>query len=837
MTSDPAKNMGSTTRILTNGDPATPTWSPAQLDDTKSHSAGAHQIGPYRIVGVLGEGGMGTVYRAEQTEPVQRMVALKVIRAAFTSPTAVARFAAERQAMARLNHINVAQIFEAGTTREGWPYFVMEHIDGADLLIYSDDKQLSVDQRLRLFIDVCKGVQHAHQRGIMHRDLKPNNLLVTEIDGRSVPKIIDFGIAKALDGSLTGNAQLTNAGTIGTPAYMSPEALPITGDALDLDTRADVYALGVILYELLTGGRPSQHEEKDIIQFMVSVSQRDAPKPSTWFSEKSAEHRSEAAEHRQTEPDLLQQWIEGDLDWIVSMAIARDREERYGSAMELAADIERYLADEPVVASPPSWQYRLRKFGRRNRLQIAAASVLALSLVLGAIGTTVGMVRANHAAELANREADRANYEAAAANENAKFLSGLFAASDSPEIMGNAINAPLLLGQDPTPTNPDVTARELLDVGARKIQDGFQDQPVLRSRFMHTIGRTYLNLGLYGEAESLLQEALWIRERTGASPLVTANTHSSLGEVYKGQGRYDDSLASHERAIEIQENALGSHNIWVAGSLQRIGGVYIQQGRYEEAEPMLQRSLEMRQELLGSDHKALGVSLNELGLLYANQGKYTQAEPLYERSLALSERHSGPDSAEVALRLNNLAHLYDSQGRQLEAEPLYGRALAIYEEVHGSNHPFLARSLNNLALVYDKLGRFEDAERLFRRAVEINTNALGPDHPHVAICLNNLAVVVTHQERYAEAGGMFERALEIYGEKLGFDHPRYARTLFRYAEWHVEQGLLVDAELLLERAMSIQERKLPREHPKALATRATYAALLRTTGRDAAAFE
>ena len=779
-------------------------------------------VGPYRITGILGEGGMGIVYRAEQDEPIHRELAVKVVRTDLSIPGAHERFMAERQALARLSHPAIAQMYEAGTTQEGFPYFAMELVTGRPITEYCDGSRLSVEERLDLFIQVCEGVQHAHHRGIIHRDLKPSNVLITERDGVPAPKIIDFGIAKALDRPLSETAELTGENLIGTPAYMSPESMGIIDKLSDVDTRSDVYALGILLYELLSGTRPFEMEGTSLASLVLKMAKEDALAPTATFRAEPVEARDRAAQRRRNSPEGLLRRLKGDLNGIVLKAIARNREERYQSPVDLVEDIRRHLSNRPVTATPPSFLYLFGKLVRRHRGAVIAAALLLVSLILGIAGTTVGFVRARSEAERATQEAERANQEASRANREAKaaiavsdFMVDLFDVSDPWKMRDN-----------------NITARELLDRGAEELRGGIEDQPLVLSRFMLTIGRTYLNLGLYDESEALLKGALEVRENhPEANPLLTAQALSDLGTLNKERGRYGEAIALYRRALDIQGENTGTHELWEAMSQGHIGQIFNLQGRYEEAEAPLKRSLAIREESLGPDHKLVGVSLNELGLLYANQGKYGLAEPFYERSLAIMEKYVGPDSPDVALELNNLAQLYDSQGRHEEAEPLYRRALTIYEKALGPDHAHLARSLNNLALVYDKLGQYDEAEPLFRRAVEINEKSVGPDHPYVAICLNNLAVVVTHQERYIEAKPLFERTLKIYGEKLGKDHPRYARTLFRYAEWHMEQGRYAEAEPLLDRAMAIQKEKLPADHPKAIATREAYASLLKATGR------
>ena len=793
---------------------ATPPRHSVEAEDRGDPNGGAcpDRIGPFRIVRRLGEGGMGVVYLAEQDEPVSRQLAVKVIRAELTTPEAAARFTAERQALARLSHPHIAQMYEAGTTEDGYPYFAMELVTGLPITEYCDCNQMSIEERLGLFVSVCEGVQHAHHRGIIHRDLKPSNILVIEGDGVPAPKIIDFGIAKALDRPLSGITELTGDRVIGTPAYMSPESIGIGDNAVDVDTRSDVYALGVLLFELLSGTRPFDIEGASFAKIVLKIADGDVAAPSVKLRAEPTDVQEVFAGRRRDSREGLIRALRGDLDRVVAKAIARRREDRYNSPIELVADIQRYLSNQPISAIPPSLLYLSGKLVRRHRGAVVAAGLVLLSLLLGITGTSVGLLKARS-------EADRATQEAATATAVSDFLIELFNLSDPAKDHGNTI-----------------TARELLDRGSGEIRGRFQDQPLARARFMLIIGQIYRNLGIYEEAELLVKEALQIRgNEAGVSPLVIADAHNILGGVYVDQGRYDEALAAHQRALEILERIAGPDHFTVARSLAGVGLSYNFQGNYQEAEPILQRSLAIREKTLGHEHTDVAHSLNELALLYNNQGLYEQAEPLYRRALAIVEKALGPDHIEVALELNNLALACDSQGRSEEAEPLYRRALEIYEKILGPDHPSLARSLNNLALLYDKLGRYGDAEPLFQRAIDINIASVGPDHPYVGICLNNLAVVYTHQQRYAEAEPLFQRALKIYEESLGTDHPRFARTLFRYAQWHIDQGRLAEAEPLLERAISIQAEKLPADHPKALATRAAYAELLAAAGRQEAA--
>ncbi|MEE8369001.1 MAG: serine/threonine-protein kinase, partial [Thermoanaerobaculia bacterium] len=447
-----------------------------------------HQIGPYRILEELGRGGMGVVYLAEQTEPVRRRIALKMLQTGLGSRKLQVRFEAERQAMARLHHPNVAQLYEASDTEDGQPYFAMELVEGLPVTDYCDRKRLNIRERLEIFQDICRGVQHAHEKGLIHRDLKPANILVTEENDKPTPKVLDFGIAKAIDQPLVEGTLFTGEQVIGTPAYLSPEAVETVGIGFDLDTRSDVYSLGILLYELLVGVRPFETKGVALVKVLKQITEKEHTGPSTRWTALAGDTRAGIAETRRHDAASLSKRLKGDLDWIVLKAIAKDRRERYSSAADLAADIDRHLHNLPVEASPPSTLYRVGKFVRRRRGLVLAAALVLISLLTGLFGTIVGLTRAQ-------QEAERANQEASVSGEIADFLTDLFEVTDPGEARGNSI-----------------TARELLDRGSEKIDEGFAEQPLVRARFMLIIGEVFKKLGLYDQAQPLLEGALEIRE-------------------------------------------------------------------------------------------------------------------------------------------------------------------------------------------------------------------------------------------------------------------------------------------------------------------------------------
>ena len=734
---------------------------------------------------------MGEVYEAEQEEPVSRTVALKVIKWGMDTEEVIRRFESERQALALMDHPNIATVFDAGATESGRPYFAMELVQGVAITDYCDRHHSSTRQRLELFTRVCGGVQHAHQKGVIHRDLKPSNVLVKEQDGEAVPKIIDFGLAKATAQRETERTVFTELGQlIGTPAYMSPEQAEMTG--VDIDTRTDIYSLGVLLYELLVGARPfdaKKLREAGLDEILRHIREDEPQRPSSRLSGLGKES-CEAAENRGAEVHTLVRSLRGDLDWIVMKALEKERARRYESASALALDLERHLTDVPVEASPPSTTYRMKKFVRRHKVGVVAGSLVALALVLGIAGITTGLIQA----QLAER---RATAEAEAAQQVSDFLVGLFEVSDPGEARGETI-----------------TAREILDRGAQRLDSELADQPLIEARMKDTIGTVYVELGLYEDASVLLKEALGTREGLlGPDHPDVARSLDHLAGVYWSQGNYEEAEPLFLRSLEIRETVLGPEHPDVAGSLNNLALVYDSQGRYEEAEQLHLRSIEIREKALGPDHPEVASALDNLAILCDDQGRYEEAETLFLRSLEISEKALGPDHPDVAMSLDHLAGLYWVQARYEEAEPLYVRSLEISEKVLGPDHPDLAGSLNNLAILYHYLGRYAEEESLLLRALDIKEAALGPDHPSVGGSLNNLAILYEDSGKPEEAESLYLRSIEIQEAALGPDHPDVADPLSNLAIFYEDQGRFEEAEPLHLRSLEIREKGLGPDHP------------------------
>ncbi len=696
----------------------------------RSPSDGAplpEMIGPYRIAAVLGEGGMGVVYRAEQTEPVKRTVALKLIRGGSDFADVAARFEAERQALAVLEHPAIADVLGAGETDDGNPYFVMEYVDGVPISAYCVENRLNVEDKLRLFAEVCDAIQHAHQKGIIHRDLKPTNVLVTEQAGSPRPKVIDFGIAKAAGVKLSEKTLATEHGAMmGTPAYMSPEQAEGTG--LDIDTRTDVYALGIMLYELLVGRVPVDPEELGFVRFLGQLLSQDTTPPT---------------------PGEVDSSVAGDLDWITMKAIEKDRERRYESPAELAADVRRFLADEPVSARPPSTSYRLQKFVRRNRAGVIAGLGAAIVLVVAAIASVTGFVRAVRAESLAVSETERATEEATTAGAVADFLVGLFE-SANPSAAGR----------------PDVTARDVLEQGVATIEEELAGQPAVQARLLTAMADAYEGMGDAFQAESLFRRVLPISEsaRGPAHPDVAAALENMVRNVesarfaashpFETDPEYREQVLEwSRRAVEIRGANLESDTTAWIGALTQAAHMLTAAGRMPEAEAMLTTELLRWSDELGPDHEYVIRFHDQLGRIYMNSGAARDAAANFEIVLAAEEAKESPDIGIVLNLTNNIAFAYDYLGEMDRAIPMFEQMLEVAKV--GSNTAWDHQGQSfNLAIVLNAAGRYEEAAPVWLELADGSREVWGDEHPYP------LSWYISGAENLVAAGDV-DRGLEV----------------------------------------------------------------------------
>ena len=707
-------------------------------------------IGRYKLLEKIGEGGMATVYMAEQEQPIRRQVALKIIKLGMDTKQVIARFELERQALALMDHPNIAKVHDAGSTETGRPYFVMELVKGLPITKYCDENNLTTRERLDLFIQVCQAVQHAHQKGIIHRDIKPTNVLVTLHDGKPVPKIIDFGIAKAVKQKLTEKTVFTQyAQLIGTPEYMSPEQAEMSG--LDVDTRTDIYSLGVLLYELLTGTTPFEDKklrEAGYAEIQRIICEEEPTKPSTKLST-LGEELTDIAKHRHTEPGILQKLVRGDLDWIVMKTLEKDRTRRYAATTELAADIERFLQHEPVQAAAPSLFYKLRKFVWRNRVAVMTTAAVAAVIVIGFIVSTIMYFQAKQA----KTEAERSAKIAQAVNV---FLNKDLLASIKPE----------------KAQGREITVKEVLDAASEKIEGKFKDEPLIEASIRDTLGSTYLSLGKYEAAEPHLERTRDIaREQLGEEHPTTLESMNKLAVLYEAQGRYEEAEPLYVKTLEIQRRVLGEEHPSTLSSIVTLAMLYKSQGRYKEAEPLILKTLEIQRRVLGEEHPDTLSSMNFLAVMYENQGCYEEAESLYVKTLEIRRRVLGEEHPRTLISMSNLAVFYENQGRYDEAEPLHVKTLEIRRRVLGEEHPDTLGSMNNLAMLYRTQNRYDEAETLYVKTLEIMQRALDEGHPFKLNTMNNLAVLYNAQSRYEEAESLHVKTLEIRQRVLGEEHP------------------------------------------------------------------
>jgi tetratricopeptide (TPR) repeat protein len=748
-------------------------------------------ISHYRIRQHVGEGGMGEVYEAEQEKPIRRRVALKIIKWGMDTEDVVARFESERQALAMMSHPNIARVFDAGATERGRPYFAMEYVKGVPITEYCDTERVTTRERLQLFIQVCDGVQHAHQKGIIHRDIKASNVLVEIQDAKAVPKIIDFGVAKATAQRLTERTVFTELGQlIGTPEYMSPEQAEMTG--LDVDTRTDVYSLGVLLYVLLVGALPFDSRELRAVgsdEIGRKIRNTDPARPSTRVSSLTGDASINAARNRRTDPPALQRQLRGDLDWIVMKAIEKDRTRRYASASDFAADIQRHLKHQPVLAGPPSTLYRAQKFVLRHKAGVTAAALVALALLIGIIGTTAGMIRARTAKAQARQEAETAR-------QVSDFLVGLFRVADPGEARGETI-----------------TAREILDKGAEKIQRELAGQPATRGRLMATIGEVYMHLGSLDRARSLLEEAYQTRlQSLGEKNDEVVDSLRTLAVLETQLGNYDEAERLAGEVLQMRRAILGERHEDVAVALQDMAVVMKLEGNYAEAESLYQEALEMKRELLGARHEGVASTLTSLAELLRATGELDEAETLHREALSINRELYGEIHPEVSITSSNLALVLQEKREYREAARLLKTHLDMDRKIYGNEHPAVAVALNNLAALMRDMGKLSEAERLHRQSLALRRKLLGADHPDLAASLNNLSLVLEVQGSLDEAEDFQRQAIALVRITLGEEHPHLAISLRNLGHiLHLKKDYFAAEEALRE-SLNIFEKTLPDTH-------------------------
>jgi serine/threonine protein kinase len=740
-------------------------------------------IGPYRLLQPIGSGGMGEVWLAEQTQPVRRRVALKLIKAGMDTGEVVARFQSERQALALMDHPSIAKVFDAGSTPQGRPYFVMEYITGVPITTYCDQHRIILRQRLQLFIQVCEGIQHAHQKAIIHRDLKPSNILVGEVDGKPVPRIIDFGIAKAISQPLTAETLFTQTGAIlGTPAYMSPEQAGSSG--ADVDTRTDVYSLGVVLYELLVGVRPLDFHELAFDEMLRRLREDEAPRPSTRVRHSGRPVRRHGSRSGADPPALARQ-LRGDLDAIALKALEKNRSRRYGSPSDLAADIERYLNNEAVLAVPPSAAYRARRFARRHRRALVTIGAFLLVLILAAAVSIRQSIRANSAVAVAVAASD--------------FLQNdLLSQASIYTQWGPSAKA-----------DPDLKVRTALDRAAARITGRFDRQPEVEGAIRNTIGQTYLELGLHLEAQKQFERALDLQRRAlGPENAITLRTGTRLAGAAGGQGRYPQAEELLGQVLKIQRRVLGTEHPDTLQSMFGLAIIYREQGKYPQAEALFGQILQSSRRVSGPQAAYTLGCMDKLAEVYYRERKYPQAETLGAQVLDIRRRVLGLEHPETTVSMSDLANVYLKQGKFGQAEALYSQTLEIRRRRLGPDNPFTLAAMNNLAVLYCDEGKYAQAEDLDSQTLATRRRVLGPEHPEALMSMENLACDYSQQSKYSQAEALFAQTLEVERRVMGPESQLTLNTLSDAAFMYQREGKYALAETYAAEVLAARRHNL-----------------------------
>jgi eukaryotic-like serine/threonine-protein kinase len=758
-------------------------------------------IGPYKLLQKLGEGGFGTVWMAEQTSPVRRRVAVKVIKSGMDTREVIARFEAERQALALMDHPNIARVFNAGETDAGRPYFVMELVRGIPVTKYCDETRLATRERLDLFVAICHAVQHAHQKGIIHRDLKPSNIIVTLHDGVAVPKIIDFGIAKATGTRLTEKTLFTQFHAfIGTPAYTSPEQMEMSG--LDVDTRSDIYSLGVLLYELLAGRPPfdpDRLQKSGLEEMRRTIREVDPLRPSQSVGTLSEELRTTVAWQRGTDPAKLSVLLRGDLDWIVMHCLEKDRTRRYATASDVAADVRRSLANEPIVARPPSAPYRLRKFVQRHRVGFFAGMAVGTSLLAALVMSSISLVRERAAREReavlrieADASALKARVAAARSDQTARFMKAML----------ESVGPSVALGRDTT------MLQEIADRTAHRLETELHDQPEVAAELRETLGGVYRDLGQYAAAEPLLREAAAMsRARFGSGSAELAAALDNWGVVLRRFNKTAEAETALQEAVQIRRRVFGEQHLLFADSLFHLAQVWIAQRSLDEMETMVKQVLAVWRLNLPGEHPAIAEALSQLGTIAREKLDHVRAVELHSEAVAMQRKLLGDDHPAVAEGLESLSYSLSHIGRIVEARAAYREAFNICRKVLGDAHPRTVAALVLLTGEIPAAAADEDTVRLVREFIAHQKQLLPPGSVSLAPSLLALASLLdlSHQEKNSEAiqlrdeARMLLEASRLHGPRLDVEiiSAMYLFGWWKFVNQAPAEGIVMNEEALL----------------------------------------
>jgi serine/threonine protein kinase len=755
------------------------------------------RVDRYKLLEEIGEGGCGVVFVAEQEAPVHRRVALKVVKPGMDTKSVIARFEAERQALALMDHPNIAHVFDAGATGSGRPYFVMELVDGVKITDYCDQRSLGLEERLKLFVQVCDAIQHAHQKGIIHRDIKPSNILVTTgADGKPAPKVIDFGISKATTGQQLTDKTLFTAGEmlLGTPAYMSPEQAALAHT--EVDTRTDIYSLGVLLYELLTGTTPFDAHEllKAGLDEVRRVIRDDEPvRPSTRLSTMTVKDTAEVSQHRQAEPRALIREVRGDLDWIVMMALEKDRARRYKTANGLALDIQRFLADEPVSARPPSNFYKLQKTMLRNKLLFSGIGVIALLLVVGLIIVSAALAKERRS----RRDAETASFKS---QQVTRFL----------EEMLQGVAPSAALGQD-TKMLRGILERTSASIGE------MTNQPAVQAELQNLIGTLYRGIGNKSRAEEMLRSALALRRKLfGSEDPRVAESLNDLGLDLQAESKASEAERVLAEALAIRQRRFGRMNGATATSLNDLSAVYRDERRLAEAEALAREALGIRRRLFGETNLDVADSLRNLSIILGTQGKWAESEATARKVLAMQRELRGPEDPWVASTLNDVAWAASGQGKLEEAETLLRQALAIRRKVLPEEHPDVAKSLQLVGDSMRKRGNLNEAYSVLSVALSIQDKLLGEDDPVSIDTLHTLGLTLGAEGNWSEAETMHRKVLTLWRKREGNENEHTLNAMSDLGLALENEHKWPEAETLGREALQLSRKLLGAEDPHTL---------------------
>lgn len=769
--------------LLSSHDQAQAFMETPAVDAVDTHPSRKHllarigkRIGQYTINRVIGAGGMGTVFEGEQQTP-KRTVAIKLMNANAFDESLRRRFEYEAQILAQLHHPGIAQIYEAGIHEENGtaiPYFAMELIPGGQSVIdYAVSRNAPIRDRLALFATICDAVHHGHQKGIIHRDLKPANILVPT-DGD--PKIIDFGVARATESDIALTTLKTQSGQlVGTLQYMSPEQCG--GDPNDIDTRTDVYSLGVILFELLSGARPYDVSGTTIAQATKII-----------------------REHQPVRLSTINRALRGDVETITRKALEKEKQRRYASAAELASDVRRYLNNEPITAHPPSAVYQIKKLVARHKAPVALIAVI-FGLLIAAGGTVT------YQAGQVSRERDKVQ-------RINQFLRSMLSAAD------------------PTISVPDLPIRTVLDRSAERVQEELGDDPVVEASVRDTIGQTYLQLGLYDEAELHLVRALELRrEWLGPNDPATLNSTASVAAIRYDQGRLPEGLELSREVIRIQQQLLGpTHRDTLRSKVQLVATLW-SMGKSQEAESLCREAFEQSSTALGEEDDTTLVAENTLAILLAERGDMEQSAQHLSHVVEVNQRKWGPDHPHTLTSRNNLSQLYERMGRFDEAETLLRETLEGRRRVLGERHPNTLTSMNNLGSFLREHDRLSEALPLLEECLRLRREVLGEQNPNTLTTMHNLASLFRKLDRLDESESLFEETLDLRTSVLGAEHPRTLKSLSGLAVLLRQRGELDRALELTEQAIDALTRTRGANHPQTLWERANYGSVLNEMNR------